>query len=114
MKFAESLECTSKVLADNCGKKGRVETLSELYKSHFYGSLNSGDESPTKANLTSSYMGLNIDLESEDILIDCKANAIYDHLTTKLWAIKHSLEAVLTVLRVDHIIMSKQAGGPKQ
>jgi T-complex protein 1 subunit theta len=32
---------------------------------------------------------------------------------TKHWAIKMMMEAVTTVLRVDQIIMAKQAGGPK-
>ena len=45
---------------------------------------------------------------------DSKECGIFDHLSTKKWAIKHALEAVLTVLRVDHIIMSKQAGGGVQ
>ena len=29
------------------------------------------------------------------------------------WALKLSTEAVATILRVDQIIMAKQAGGPK-
>ena len=29
------------------------------------------------------------------------------------WAMKLSTEAVATILRVDQIIMAKQAGGPK-
>ena len=31
----------------------------------------------------------------------------------KWWAMKLAVEAVTTVLRVDQIIMAKQAGGPK-
>jgi T-complex protein 1 subunit theta len=33
--------------------------------------------------------------------------------STKWWAIKLAADAAVTVLRVDQIIMSKQAGGPK-
>jgi len=99
LKFAEALECAPIVLADNCGKKGRVEALTALYKSHKEGK---------------HFTGLNVDLESKDILMDACKEDVLDYLSSKKWAIKHSLEAVLTVLRVDHIIMSKQAGGPKQ
>lgn len=38
---------------------------------------------------------------------------ILDHLRTKSWAMRLAVDAVLTVLRVDQIIMAKQAGGPK-
>ena len=41
------------------------------------------------------------------------ANGIYDSLSAKSWAIKLATEAAVTVLRVDSIIMSKPAGGPK-
>ena len=37
---------------------------------------------------------------------------VYDHLETKRWGIKLAIEAVLTVLRVDQVIVAKPAGGP--
>jgi T-complex protein 1 subunit theta len=37
---------------------------------------------------------------------------ILDSMETKSWAIKLTIDAVLTILRVDQIIMSKPAGGP--
>ena len=37
---------------------------------------------------------------------------VYDHLETKKWAIKFSVDAILTVLKVDQIIVAKPAGGP--
>lgn len=37
---------------------------------------------------------------------------ILDSMEVKSWAIKLSIDAVLTILRVDQIIMSKPAGGP--
>ena len=33
-------------------------------------------------------------------------------METKSWAIKLTIDAVLTILRVDQIIMAKPAGGP--
>ncbi len=38
---------------------------------------------------------------------------ITDLYSTKWWAIKLATDAAVTILRVDQIIMSKQAGGPK-
>jgi T-complex protein 1 subunit theta len=34
-------------------------------------------------------------------------------METKSWSVKLTIDAVLTILRVDQIIMSKPAGGPK-
>jgi len=38
---------------------------------------------------------------------------IFDHLATKVWAIKLATDAALTILRVDQIIVAKPAGGIK-
>jgi T-complex protein 1 subunit theta len=38
---------------------------------------------------------------------------IYDLMVVKKSALKLAIEAATTVLKVDQIIMSKQAGGPK-
>ncbi len=37
---------------------------------------------------------------------------ILDSMETKSWAVKLTIDAVLTILRVDQIIMAKPAGGP--
>lgn len=44
---------------------------------------------------------------------DLSSEGITDLFSTKWWAIKLAAEAAVTVLKVDQIIMSKQAGGPK-
>lgn len=44
---------------------------------------------------------------------DLAKQDIYDLYLTKWWGLKLAAEAVCTVLRVDQIIMAKQAGGPK-
>tara|TARA_B110000503_G_C6769151_1_gene258661 strand:- start:114 stop:323 length:210 start_codon:yes stop_codon:yes gene_type:complete len=38
--------------------------------------------------------------------------SIMDCWDTKSWALKLSVDAVLTILKVDQIIMSKPSGGP--
>jgi len=52
-----------------------------------------------------------IDVEDGKVK-DVKEAGIYDSLETKSWAIKLTIDAVLTILKVDQIIMSKPAGGP--
>jgi T-complex protein 1 subunit theta len=44
---------------------------------------------------------------------DLAPDGILDLYTTKWWALKLAADAAATVLRVDQIIMAKQAGGPK-
>lgn len=41
------------------------------------------------------------------------ANGVIDSLVTKSWALRFACDAVVTILRVDQIIMAKPAGGPK-
>lgn len=43
---------------------------------------------------------------------DVTAIGIYDCWETKSWALKLTVDAVLTILKVDQIIMSKPSGGP--
>ena len=43
---------------------------------------------------------------------DVREVQIYDSIEVKSWAIKLTIDAVLTILKVDQIIMSKPAGGP--
>lgn len=44
---------------------------------------------------------------------DVVEEEILDSMEMKSWAIKLTIDAVLTILKVDQIIMSKPAGGPK-
>lgn len=46
------------------------------------------------------------------VLSDPISNGILDLTVTKLAAIRHAIQATLTILRVDQIIMSRPAGGP--
>jgi T-complex protein 1 subunit theta len=44
---------------------------------------------------------------------DLAAEGIMDVYAAKWWAVRLATDAVVTVLKVDQIIMAKQAGGPK-
>lgn len=52
-----------------------------------------------------------IDVEDGKVK-DVKEAGILDSFEVKSWAIKLAVDAVLTILKVDQIIMSKPAGGP--
>jgi len=56
--------------------------------------------------------GFNIDTGKGFNVFDTPS-FIVDHLETKLWSIKLATDSAVTILRIDHIIMSKPAGGPK-
>jgi T-complex protein 1 subunit theta len=57
---------------------------------------------------------MGVDIESENNgLLDTNERKIFDVLSVKEYAIKQATQVALTILSVDQIIMSKQAGGPK-
>merc|ERR1719401_2438833 len=95
LKFAEALEVVPRVLAENSGHS-HVDAITALYAAHQKGEKASA-----------------VDVDSGDLLVDAGEAAILDHAESKKWAIRFTLDAVLTILKVDQIIMSKQAGGPK-
>ncbi|VDM38852.1 unnamed protein product [Toxocara canis] len=94
-KFAQALEILPKQLAENAGLKA-TEVLAKLYAAHEEGQKNAG-----------------VNLDSGGV-VDALANNIFDLYACKKLAIKLATDAAITVLKVDQIIMSKQAtGGPK-
>jgi T-complex protein 1 subunit theta len=92
-QYAKSFEIIPRILSQNSGLN-EDEIVAKLYSSH-----NSG----TPAG---------IDVENQTIK-NSEELKVYDHLETKLWAIRLASDAAITVLRVDQIIISKPAGGPK-
>ncbi|KAK8913643.1 T-complex protein 1 subunit alpha [Platanthera zijinensis] len=94
-KFAESFEMVPKILADNAGLNA-MEIISSLYAEHAAGNTKVG-----------------IDIE-EGVCKDVSTLTIWDLYVTKFFALKYATDAACNVLRVDQIIMSKPAGGPKR
>ncbi|KAK3595225.1 hypothetical protein CHS0354_021540 [Potamilus streckersoni] len=95
-KFAESLEIIPRTLAENAGAKP-TETLSMLYAAHQEGKKNTG-----------------VDVEAPGGgVVDAVEKNILDLYIAKYWALKFATSSACTVLKVDQIIMAKQAGGPK-
>ncbi|KAK9824017.1 hypothetical protein WJX72_006993 [[Myrmecia] bisecta] len=93
-KFAEALEVVPRTIAENSGLNA-TDVVAKLHAAHAAGQANAG-----------------LDVETGEPK-DLSEDGILDLFTTKWWAIKLAVDAVVTVLRVDQIIMAKQAGGPK-
>ncbi|KAG2182808.1 hypothetical protein INT44_005788 [Umbelopsis vinacea] len=98
-KFAEALEVIPRTLCENAGMDA-TEVLSRLYAAHFQ----EGGAGAT----------IGVDVENDnDGTLDAVKHEIFDAFYAKYWALKLATDTALTVLRVDQIIMSKPAGGPK-
>ncbi|KAA0175744.1 hypothetical protein FNF27_02830 [Cafeteria roenbergensis] len=93
-KYAEAIEVVPRTLSENAGKDA-TDIMSALYAAHAEGKVTSG-----------------VDID-EGGVCDAEVAEIYDSCMAKLSAIRLASDAAITVLRVDQIIMSKQAGGPK-
>jgi len=93
-KYAEAFEVIPRTLAENSGLKA-TDVLSNLYASHQKGNIHDG-----------------VDIENGTIS-NVAEKGIYDLLATKISAIRLATNAVVTILRIDQIIMAKAAGGPK-
>merc|ERR550514_607804 len=90
-KYGLALEVVPRTLAENAGLDA-TNMIAEMYAAHKAGK-----------------QGVGIDVVNAGTG-DC---GIMDLLHTKKEAIKLATDAAVTVLRVDQIIMSKPAGGPK-
>lgn len=97
-KYAESLEVVPRTLAENSGLND-TEIISKLYSAH---------ESDA-ANATK--IGVDIVNGGVD---DMTAKGVVDLLATRAMGLRLASNSAITLLRVDHIIMAKQAGGPKK
>jgi len=94
-KFAECFEAIPRAMAENSGKQVE-EVISKLYAAHAAGNISVG-----------------LDIENDSGISDAMEAGIYDSYAVKESALRLAIDAALTVLSVDQIIMSKPAGGPK-
>ena len=92
--FAKSLEFVPKTLAQNAGQDATT-ILAASTASHVNGNKSSGVDILGESEI------------KEDM-------AVMDLYLTKRTALKLALDAALTVLKVDQIIMSKPSGGPNK
>jgi T-complex protein 1 subunit theta len=94
-QFGEAFEVVPRTLAENSGQDATA-IMSSLYEQHLDG------KAPN--------VGVDI---SGGKTYDAAAAEVVDVLSTKESAIRLAVDAAITVLRVDQIIMSKKAGGGK-
>jgi T-complex protein 1 subunit theta len=119
-QFAEALEVIPRTLSENAGLNA-TDVLSALYAAHAAGNRTVGVDVEVRATPCDATCCIH------DGLIDCAgasplqgtstldvlSKGIFDCYVSKLSAFTLAMDAALTVLRVDQIIMAKQAGGPK-
>mmetsp|Transcript_8537 Transcript_8537/g.20559 ORF Transcript_8537/g.20559 Transcript_8537/m.20559 type:complete len:543 (-) Transcript_8537:43-1671(-) len=94
--FAKSLECVARTLADNAGWDA-LQVVADLRAAHVTGEADKG-----------------VDIADAPGIANMKDSEIFDLFKVKQSALKLGIEAATTVLKVDQIIMSKKAGGPRQ
>jgi len=92
-RYAEAFQVIPRTISENAGMKA-TDIISSLYAAHQKGDKNTG-----------------IDIENG--VADATELGVFDHLVAKQNAIRLATDAAVTILRVDQIIMSKPAGGPK-
>lgn len=91
-RFGQSLEIIPRTLADNAGLKAE-EIIASMY---------------SKISESNTF-GIDV---SDGKVKDVVEEGIMDCWDTKSWALKLCVDSVLTILKVDQIIMSKPSGGP--
>jgi len=96
-KYGEALEVVPRLLASNAGFDGN-KVVADLYAAHASGKKKTG---------------VNVSGEKGEIG-DMTQFGVMDLLTTRLKGLQLASKAAITILRVDHIIMRKPAGGPKK
>ncbi|OQD65743.1 hypothetical protein PENPOL_c005G08877 [Penicillium polonicum] len=119
-KFAEAFEVVPRTLAESAGLDA-TEVLSRLYTAHHRttapgeSSSEEDEEEGSSSEDEEPYWTTGVDLEigDSDGTLDTVEEGILDLMATKMSAIRLASESARTVLSVDQIIVSRQAGGPK-
>jgi T-complex protein 1 subunit theta len=104
-KFAESFEVVPRTLAENSG----------CVPTSMMHSLTLSHNPETNADAVAAGSNpANFGFDVENLKpFDVTTAGIYDIYTTKVNALRLAVDAAITILRIDQIVMSKPAGGPK-
>jgi len=109
-KFAEAFEVVPRTLAENSG----CDPTSAMHALHASHNTAAAAADGAGNNSNGPTMGFNLDTCAPgDALTGNADGPVYDLYGTKLNALRLAVDAALTILRVDQIVMSKPAGGPK-
>ena len=116
-RWAEACEVVPRTLAENAGLNAE-DVISGLYKAHGEGSVDAGVaiDSDGHASASQGVLGVGATPAGDAGVTSMTAGGVLDSYAAKDWAIKLATEAAISVLRVDSIIVSRQAGiaPPKQ
>jgi len=131
--YGEAFEIFPRTIAENSGLDA-TKVLAKLYSIHYNADIAAGTTTTKAAKGSDTTIDnvegckdepqdaknynrlIGVDIENEEDgggVCNVVEKGILDCYASKLWAIKFATDAALTVLRVDQIIMSKPAGGPK-
>jgi T-complex protein 1 subunit theta len=103
--FGKALQVIPRTLAENAGWDATrvLADLQAAHASHAGGTCDSGIDID-KAVTSGSVGGVT----------SMKDKGVVDILSSKISAMKLAVDAAITILKIDQIIMSKPSGGPKQ
>ena len=115
--YAKSLEVVPRTLAENSGFND-TEILSKLYKAHAEDAVVSKsdddkNDDPILKDIKSVPSNVGVDIVNGGVRDMAKAGVL-DLMATRQMGLKLATQSAMTILRVDHIIMKKPAGGPKK
>lgn len=100
--FAKALHVVPRTLIENAGAN-TTQVLADLQTAH------AAVDSATVCDA-----GVDIERENQkNGTASMEQKGVYDLLATKISALQLAVDAVVTILKIDQIIMSKPAGGPK-
>lgn len=111
--FADAFDVIPRTLAENSGCDATI-AVHALHVSHnpsHFNAFHTKVEEEDKLDASERpNMGFDID---ENKPINAHTAGIYDIYITKVNALRLAVDAAITILKIDQIIMSKPAGGPK-
>lgn len=122
--YAKSLEVVPRTLAENTGLND-TDIISKLYKAHSEQKDNTDKEEPATGDdknkiskeilkdIKESPANIGVDIVNGGVR-DMTREGVIDLMATRQMGIKLATQSAVTILRVDHIIMKKPAGGPKK
>ena len=121
---ARALEAVPRTLAENAGRDP-VQTVANLRAAHSVAQLQQQQQQSPNAEVVCCDIGVDLDLgwqngsmtaapvaatTSTMGITSMKDKGVVDLVSTKLSALRLAVDAVITILKIDQIIMSKPAG----
>ena len=114
--FAKALQVIPRTLAENAGWD-TTRVLADLQAAH---ATSQNEALASGKAIAVCDSGIDIERDDSDDfskksggVTSMKDKGVVDLLSTKVSALKLAVDATITILKIDQIIMSKQSGGPK-